>query len=164
MLYEGTNGIQAMDFLGRKLGLQKGQLFMNLLGEMHKTIAAAKNIPELADNAEKVEAAVNKLGEAAIHIGMKAMSEEVLTAFAFAHPFMEITGDMVIAWMLLWRAATASANMKKNEKDAAFYEGQIKSSEFFTHSILPITMGKMDAVLTTNSAVVEISEDAFGGK
>ena len=46
-IYEGTNGIQAMDLLGRKLGMNKGRPFMNLLGEMNKTIAAAKEIDSL---------------------------------------------------------------------------------------------------------------------
>lgn len=41
-IYEGTNGIQAMDLLGRKLGMKKGKLFMDLLGEMNKTIAEGK--------------------------------------------------------------------------------------------------------------------------
>ena len=48
--------------------------------------------------------------------------------------------------------------------DVAFYEGQLKSVEFFVHCVLPVTLGKMDAILATNSAVVEIEEDSFGGK
>ena len=47
LIYEGTNGIQAMDLLGRKLGLDKGTPIMNLFGEMQKTIADAKKTPEL---------------------------------------------------------------------------------------------------------------------
>ena len=50
------------------------------------------------------------------------------------------------------------------KKDKVFYEGQLKSVEFFTHSMLPVTFGKMDAILTGNSAVVDIPEDSFGGK
>jgi alkylation response protein AidB-like acyl-CoA dehydrogenase len=41
-IYEGTDGIQAMDLLGRKLGVAKGQVFLNLLGEIQKTMAQAK--------------------------------------------------------------------------------------------------------------------------
>jgi hypothetical protein len=48
-IYEGTNGIQAMDLLGRKLGMKKGKPFMDLLGEMNKTIATAKGIKGLED-------------------------------------------------------------------------------------------------------------------
>ena len=164
MLYEGTNGIQAMDLLGRKLGLNKGKPVMDLLGEMNKTIAIAKEIEELKEMAAKVEKAVNKLGEVGMHMGAVAMSEKVLDAFAFATPFLEATGDVVMAWMLLWRATLAAPKLKKKNKDTPFYEGQMKSCEFFTNNILPITIGKMIAILGTNSAVMEISEDAFGGK
>jgi hypothetical protein len=165
MIYEGTNGIQAMDLLGRKLGLNKGKPVMDLLEEIQKTIAMAADTRGLEDFAGRLEAAVNKLGEVAIHMGTTAMSPKALNAFAFAHPFMEICGDVVMAWMLLWRAAIAARKLENNpkKKDAVFYEGQIKSAEFFIFSILPITFGKMKAVLAANSAAVEIAEDAFGG-
>ena len=165
MIYEGTNGIQAMDLLGRKLGMNKGKPFMDFLGELQKTIAMAKSVSGLEDFAAKVEEAVNKLGEVALHMGMTAFSEKVLNAFAFAYPFMEVTGDVVMSWMLLWRATIAAQKLEKGakKKDAAFYEGQIKSAEFFLNSILPISLGKMKTIVVTNGAAVEISEDSFGG-
>jgi hypothetical protein len=165
MIYEGTNGIQAMDLLGRKLGMNKGKPFMDLLGEMQKTIATAKNVSGLEDFAAKLDEAVNKLGEVALHMGMTAFSDKVLNAFAFAYPFMEVTGDVVMSWMLLWRATIAAQKLEKGakKKDASFYEGQLKSVEFFLHSVLPITLGKMKAILITNGAAVEISEASFGG-
>ncbi len=165
MLYEGTNGIQAMDLLGRKLGLNKGKPFIDLLGEMQQTLSAAREISGMEDFAAKLEGVINKLGEVAFHMGTTAFSNNILNAFAFAHPFMEVTGDVVMAWMLLWRASIAALNLEKGarKKDAAFYEGQLKSAEFFFNSMLPVTSGKMKAILTTNGAAVEISEDSFGG-
>jgi alkylation response protein AidB-like acyl-CoA dehydrogenase len=165
MIYEGTNGIQAMDLLGRKLGLNKGKPVMDLLGEIQKTIAMATDTRGLEDFAARLESAVNKLGEVALHMGTMAMSPKVLSAFAFAHPFMEVCGDVVMAWMLLWRAAIAARKLENNpkKKDAVFYEGQIKSAEFFIYAILPITFGKMKAILAFNGAAVEIAEDSFGG-
>jgi len=165
MIYEGTNGIQAMDLLGRKLGLNKGKPVMDLLGEIQKSIAMAKDAQGLEDLAAKLEGIVDKLGEVALHMGMTAMSPKVMNAFAFAHPFMEVCGDVVMAWMLLWRAAIASNKLEKGakKKDVAFYQGQIKSAEFFIYSILPITVGKIKAILTTNGAAVDIDEKSFGG-
>ncbi len=165
MIYEGTNGIQAMDLLGRKLGINRGKPFMDLLSEMQKVITAAKSVSGLENFAAKVEEVVNKLGEVALHMGTTAMSPKVMNAFAFAYPFMEVTGDVVMSWMLLWRATIAARELEKGarKKDAAFYEGQLKSAEFFFYSVLPITLGKMRAILTTNSAAVEISDDSFGG-
>jgi alkylation response protein AidB-like acyl-CoA dehydrogenase len=165
MIYEGTNGIQAMDLLGRKLGLNKGKPVMDLLGEIQKSIAMAKDAQGLNDFAGRLEAAVNKLGEVALHMGTTAMSPKVLNAFAFAYPFMEVCGDVVMGWMLLWRAAIAARELenKPRKKDAAFYQGQIKSAEFFIFSILPITFGKMKAILAANGAAVDIDEKSFGG-
>jgi alkylation response protein AidB-like acyl-CoA dehydrogenase len=165
MIYEGTNGIQAMDLLGRKLGMNKGKPYMDLLGEMQRAITAAKSIPALENFSVQMEEAVNNLGEVALHMGMTAFSDKVLYAFAFAYPFMEVTGDVVMAWMLMWRATIAAQKLEKGakKKDVAFYQGQLKSAEFFFSSVLPITLGKMRTVLTTNGAAVEISEESFGG-
>jgi hypothetical protein len=166
LIYEGTNGIQAMDLLGRKLGMNKGKTIMDLLGEIQKTIAAARTNSRTEKFANKVEAAVNKLGEVALHLGKTAMSPDVMAAFANAYPFMEVAGDVVMSWLLLWRATIAAEKLDAGAKkrDAAFYEGQLKGVEFFTHSVLPVTLGKMDVVLGTNAAAVDISQDAFGGK
>jgi alkylation response protein AidB-like acyl-CoA dehydrogenase len=166
MIYEGTNGIQAMDLLGRKLGMNQGKPIMDLMVEMKKTIAQAKAIDSLNAYALRVEKAVNRLGEVAMHLGATAMSPKVTSAFAFAHPFMEASGDVVMAWMLLWRGVVAATQLDKGakKKDRAFYEGQMKSVQYFTQAVLPITMGKMDAIMTTCEAPIEITEDAFGGK
>ena len=93
------------------------------------------------------------------------MSDQQLNAFVFAHPFMEVCGDVILSWMLLWRASVAAEALEKGakKKDKDFYDGQIKSAEFFCHVILPITHGKINAILATNGAAIEISEAAFGG-
>jgi hypothetical protein len=166
-IYEGTNGIQAMDLLGRKLGMNEGKPIMDLLGEIQQTIAAAKSVSSLEAPAAKLEAAVNKLGETALHIGQTAFSLDTrMTAFAHAYSFMEVCGDVVFAWLLLWRACIAAQNLDNGakKKDAAFYEGQVKSAEFFANSILPVSRGKMNVILGSGSEAVDISADAFGGK
>jgi hypothetical protein len=166
-IYEGTNGIQAMDLLARKLGMSKGKPVMDLLGEIQQTLAAAKAIASLEDTAAKVEAAVNKLGEVMLHIGQAAMAmESRMSAFAHAYSFMEVCGDVVFAWLLLWRGSLAAQKLENGarKKDVAFYEGQIKSAQFFAHSILPVSTGKMNVILAADNAAIDISQDAFGGK
>jgi alkylation response protein AidB-like acyl-CoA dehydrogenase len=164
-IYEGTDGIQAMDLLGRKLGMDKGQVFMNFLGEIQKTIAQAKSEDGLDEMTAEFEKAVNRLGEVALHIGKSALSPKFKVAFAHAFPFLEVMGDVVMGWMLLWRAALARQNLNNGakKKDVDFYEGQVKTAEFFIQTLLPITMGKMNAIVMGSGAAVEISEAAFGG-
>lgn len=162
-IYEGTNGIQAMDLLGRKLGMKKGKPVMDLLGEVQSVIAKAKSVEALKALAEDLENAVNKFGEVALYMGKTAMSEKVLNAFAAAHPFMEITGDIVMGWMLLWRAIIASEKLDGKKKDKSFYLGQMKSAEFFIDTVIPVTLGKMNSVLKSSEAAISIPEDAFIG-
>jgi hypothetical protein len=177
-IYEGTNGIQAMDLLGRKLGMKGGVVFMNFLEEIQKITDRAKKINGLEDVAARVDAAANRLGETAMYLGKTAISSEFKVAFAFAKPFLDVMGDVCMAWMLLWRATLAVPKLEKlvggldlkarqekadKSKDAAFYEGQLQSAKYFINSILPITMGKMNAIEAGDAATVEIPEAAFGG-
>jgi alkylation response protein AidB-like acyl-CoA dehydrogenase len=164
MIYEGTNGIQSMDLLGRKLGMKKGKLIMDLMGEIMAITGAAKQIESIKAHAEKVEGALNKLGEVAMKLGKTAMSEKVLTAFAFSYPFMEVAGDVVMAWMLLWRAKIAAEKLESaKKKDLPFYEGQIKSAQYFCNTVLPTTLGKMNAILAMDGAAIDIDEASFIG-
>ncbi len=86
-IYEGTSGIQAMDMLARKMGKKEGRVFMNLLQEINKTIAQAREIEGPAALAADVEAAVNRLGEVSMAMGKRAMSLEFKVAFAHSLPF-----------------------------------------------------------------------------
>lgn len=165
-IYEGTDGIQAMDLLARKLPMNEGKVFMGMIKEMQDVAEKAKATKGLEALAEKYEEAVNKLQETAMEIGMRAMSEKFKTAFAHSVPFLMLIGDIIIAWMLLWRAviATEKLDAGAKKKDAAFYEGQLKTAEYFIQTIIPTTFGKMEAVKIGCDASIEISDEAFGEK
>ncbi len=165
-IYEGTNGIQAMDLLGRKLGQNKGKSVMDLLAKITGTIALAREIKALEPLAETVDAAVDKLMETARALGTRVMSEEINIAFAYAHPFMDAFGDMIMAWMLLWRAVVASRKLagRTKKKDAAFYQGMIQSARSFIHTVLPVSKAKMDIVMAGNSAALDIADEGFASK
>ena len=176
-IYEGTNGIQAMDLLGRKLGMKEGKVFMDFLKEIQKTIDSAKEIEGLQTLAEELEEIKNKFGETTMKLGSSAMSMNFKTAFSFATPFQTVMGEVVMGWMLLWRAVVAKPALEKivggldeearlakinKNKNAAYYKGQIKSAEYFIQSILPVSLGKMAAIEKGSSAVVDIPEASFG--
>ena len=165
-IYEGTNGIQAMDLLGRKLGLSKGKAYQNLVKEMRTLVETTKGVSGLETLAADTEQAVDKLEEAALSIGRAARSEKMMNAFAHAYSFMEVTGDAVMAWMLLWRASVATKKLSNGskKKDLAFYDGQVKSAKYFITSVIPLTLAKADTIIAGDDTVTQISEDAFGGK
>jgi len=163
-IYEGTDGIQAMDLLGRKLGMQKGAVFMNFLGEIGKTVELAKSTGSLDDLAEEVGVLVDLFGKAAMHLGQKAMSTEFKTAFAHSVPFLDVMGDVVTAWMLLWRAAIASQKISRGpkKKEMSFYEGQVQSARYFILNELEVTKGRIQSILKFGASAVEISNASFG--
>lgn len=176
-IYEGTTGIQAMDFLGRKLGMKKGKVFKGLLMKIMECVNNAKSIPELEDIASMLEKTTGKLGETALKLGQSAASPKVLEAFALACPFLDCSREIVMGWMHLWRATVASEALakilkdadddKKKEileknKDAAFYHGQIQTARYFINSVLPVTSGKMDAVTIMEPAPMVMTDAAFG--
>jgi alkylation response protein AidB-like acyl-CoA dehydrogenase len=177
-IYEGTNGIQAMDLLGRKLGMKNGAVFMQFLTEIQNTIAEAKQVNGLTNLAEKVEESVKRLGEIAMHLGKKVVSSEIKPAFAFAHPFLKAMGDVILAWMHLWRMTAAKPKLEKlaggsdevlikekaaKNKEIAFLDGQLKTGEYFINVVIPETLGKMNAIEAMENAPVTIHEKSFGG-
>ena len=164
-IYEGTSGIQAMDLLGRKLGMKKGTVFVAFLDEMKKTVAAARGIPALETLANDLDDAIKRLGETASRLGKTAMSMEVKVAFAHSLPFLEVMGDVIMGWMLLWRASVAAKKLEKNcsKSDSAFYNGQLKTAEFFLSTVLPGTMGRMNAIAGMCPAAIDIDDEGFGG-
>ncbi|WP_299977216.1 acyl-CoA dehydrogenase [Desulfobacula sp.] len=179
MIYEGTNGIQAMDLIGRKLSMNKGESFQYFIDLMKKTVEEAKGIKGIEGLVEKVTHAVSRLETLAREIGQRARSEKALNAYAFAHPFLEVTGDVTFAWMHLWRASVAAPKLAKKvgsldkeavaakaskNKDAAFYAGQIESAKFFINTLLPSAYGKMDAILEGDTSVEDILTVSFGSK
>ena len=164
-IYEGTNGIQAMDLLGRKLSLNKGEAVKGLIGKINEIIETAKGQNVLNDLAVEAEKTILKLEQTIEHVGPMVRSDKMLTAFSHAYSFMEVTGDIVMAWMLLWRATIAVEKLENGtkRKDTDFYTGQIRSAQFFIHSVLPVSRGKMDVILESDDAAILISENSFGG-
>jgi len=165
-IYEGTNGIQAMDLLFRKLGQDGGRPILDIAGEIRDTIAAAAEVERTAGMADAIEKALIRLEEVGRHLGTTAMYGKLPVAAAHAHPFLEVCGDVMVAWMLLWRARVAAQALAAGakRKDEAFYEGQVRSAEFYTQNILPVTLGKMDVILSGSSVVVDIPEEAFAAR
>jgi hypothetical protein len=170
-IYEGTNGIQAMDLLGRKLGMKQGTVYMALVSQVQRVISDAKQIAVLSQLAVKLEHTVSAMAELAMFMGTTAMSGQVKKAFANASPFLDITGDVIMGWMLLWRAVTAAkklyadpaAGAAPENKKNAFYHGQIKSAEYYILNVLPVTAGKIRGVIEGGCAMVDITDMAFGG-
>ena len=155
-IFEGTDGIQAMDLLGRKLGMKNGAVFLSLISEIRNTINLAKQIDTLKPLSTAVALATTQLDDIARLLIEQTAGPDYKTAYAHAYPFMMAMGDVIMAWMLLWRAVVSTpklealvgslddeAKVQKLEKDkrAAFYHGQLQSARYYINTVLPDVTG-----------------------
>ena len=178
-LYEGTNGIQAMDLLGRKLPMAGGKLFAFLMSRMDEPIKQAKSSAALKSYAERLEHGRAELVKITQHVGQQAGGKEFLLGFLNATPLLEIFGDVISAWMLLWQAAIAEKKFEslanaagakdeaarkkliRDNHEAAYLAGKLMSARFMIGTQLPKVDGKVLAILSNETAALEIEEVSF---
>jgi len=180
-IYEGANGIQALDLVGRKLALKNGAYFMNLIGEMNETIAGYREVPDLKDLAEDVQKAVAALGETGFFFAQCAGQKDFLTPISNAYPFLMMMGKVIAGWFLLWEAGVAMEKLDvlsqdkgvesrdpaawqafiRESKDAAFYSGKIFSARYFIRNILPEAEAAARGIRSKDMSVMEIPEESF---
>jgi len=136
MIYEGTNGIQAMDLVGRKLALNGGravQAFFKVVGD---DVAAGKADPATADFAARLEKANGELQQATVWFLQNGMQNPDNVG-AGAQPYLHLMG--IVATGLMWlRMASAAATLKAaGEGDAAFLDAKLVTARYFAERIMP---------------------------
>lgn len=178
-IYEGTNGIQALDLVGRKLVIKRGQLFKRLIGETEVFLDWARKNFELRELVATFEASREQLIQVTKYFGLKGMTADYVVPLLYATPYLELFGDVAIGFMLLWQALIAhrrlqeiyvDAGAKDSEsqkevlaknRSAAFYRGKVASAEFFITNVLSLSRGKAKAIMSGQRAAVDIPEESF---
>jgi hypothetical protein len=160
-IYEGANGIQAMDLVGRKLGMKRGMVFMTFLGEMQGFIAKAKEHPALKDCVAEFEKSVEDLQGIAMTFMGKNMSGEVLYVLLQATPFLKFMGNTVMAWLLGEQALLAADKLAalgkgKDDPEAAFYDSKVKTARFFYKNLLPENRSLTQGILSEDSSALDV--------
>ena len=135
-IYEGTNGIQAMDLLGRKMRAQKGMVFMKWLQGANKEISAAKACSATAEIAGEVEKAVGHLGATAMHLSQLAMGGKLEEAMVQATPYLNLFGAVALGIHSLEQAVVAQAAIDAGSTEA-FYKGKILNARYYVANHLP---------------------------
>lgn len=138
MIYEGTNGVQAMDLVGRKLAQNGGraiQAFFKLVGD---EIATAKGNDAVSDFAGRLEKALGDLQAATMWFMANGM-QNPNNVGAGAHSYMHLLG--IVATGLMWlRMATAAAALKAaGEGDMAFLDAKLVTARYFSERVMPET-------------------------
>jgi alkylation response protein AidB-like acyl-CoA dehydrogenase len=141
-IYEGTNGVQALDLLGRKMRQGSGMLFMTWLDECNKELEAARATKRMDDDVAALERARDHLGATAMHLGGLGMQGNVKGAMLQATPFLNLFGTVVLGLHALWQARVAHEAMDAGADglaaaDVHFYKGKIANSKFYARNMLP---------------------------
>ncbi|MDD4862088.1 MAG: acyl-CoA dehydrogenase, partial [Smithellaceae bacterium] len=162
LIYEGTNGIQAMDLLGRKLGMKKGLYFMNLLGLTQAAVAEAKGNDSLKAEAAIVEGALNACAETAMAFA-KMMKTTPFVPLIGAADFLNCLSDALVGWLHIWMANAAVKGLASaaSDKDKAFYSGKIEGARFFINRIAGLVPAKLENLKKDEQSAMNISEEAF---
>jgi len=136
MIYEGTNGVQAMDLVGRKLAMNGGRAVQALFRIVGEEVAAAKGDPATADFAARLEKANGELQAATVWFMQNGLQNPDNVG-AGAHPYMHLMG--IVAVGLMWlRMAVAAAKLKAaGEGDIAFLDAKLVTARYFAERIMP---------------------------
>ena len=142
-IYEGTTGIQAQDLLGRKMTMKGGKAAQLLFAEISKAIADASTYDELKPYADKMKAELKQAQEVMIALMPHALSD-VERYLSDATLFLEMMGNIVVAWQWLKQATVATRTLLTQNPqgdELAFYEGKIHTMKYFFHYEIPKNLG-----------------------
>ena len=135
-IYEGANGIQAMDLVGRKLGQGGGAAVQAFFALVDGECAAARTKPELADLAERTEKANGELKAATMWLMQNGMTDPN-NAGAGAHHYMHIMGIVALGLMWLRMGEVAVEALAAGVGDKAFYEAKLVTGRYFGERFTP---------------------------
>ncbi len=178
-IYEGTNGIQALDLVGRKLRMNQGALFREFMAVVGETAARSRQNQRLQGIVDAFDEAKSHLVKTVEYFAGQAASGEKMIPILQAAPFLELFGDVAVGHMMLWQAeiadrklrdmydkAGANTTEEKLElmianKEAAFYRGKTASAEFFSSSVLSQAKGKASAIMSGDLSAVRIPKECL---
>jgi alkylation response protein AidB-like acyl-CoA dehydrogenase len=135
-IYEGTNGVQAMDLVGRKLPMNGGRALQSFLKLVADEVAQAKGNEKLAGVAEALEKASGQLGAATMWLMQNAMQNPDNAGAGAVH-YMHILGIVSTGLMWLRMAKAASTLLDEGEGDARYLEAKLVTARFFAERVMP---------------------------
>lgn len=138
MIYEGTNGIQALDLVGRKLAKDGGRAIQLFFSVVTDEIAVARTVPELADFAARLEQAVGDLQASTLWLMQNGLTNPD-NAGAASVPYMHLMGIVAVGMMWLRMATAARRLLAAGEGDPAFLNAKLITARFYAERIMPDT-------------------------
>jgi alkylation response protein AidB-like acyl-CoA dehydrogenase len=173
-IYEGTNGIQALDLLGRKMRLKGGGVFIAWLQDINEFLQANADHPALAAEIAAVDRGKNAIAECAFHFtaigkgdpeGALLGATPFLEAFGYVESGRLLTEAAIIAHSTLSEIfSAAGADTPEKERavvevnpEAKFYDGKIKIGRFFAANLLPKASFLAETIKSSDRSALEIT-------
>ena len=162
MLYEGTNGIQALDLVGRKMPAHAGRYLRRFFHPVSEMIAGHKKDARTAKLADALERAFGALQLATAQIARTSMKDPE-EAGAAATDYLRLLGLVGMGAMFLRSAGIAHARLAEPDigADAGFYRAKLASAQFFTDRVLPQATALFLAIKSGKESVMALDEAAF---
>jgi hypothetical protein len=163
-IYEGTNHIQAMDLVGRKIGQAGGANLQAFLADVSRFVQKHAGDKTLGPAVKTLAAAQEALGSTAMRMLMWFQTGKVALVPLHANRFLGMMAETAVAWMLLEGAAIALE--KKNgvatgHPDIGFYDGKVIAALYYARNILPTVELKAKQMAEEDKTPLEISDAGF---
>ena len=158
-IYEGTNGIQGLDLVGRKLARDKGQSAMELLEDLTQVVVDAR-AADLLDIADTLEASLVSCKEAANTI-LTGAAEDWTVLSASAYNMLMLMGTTVAGAMLVKSAVAATHLNKAGEGNTRFNNNKVITAKFFAQHVMPRNTGFFEAVKAGSETVMGLGVEDF---
>ncbi|MDG1995019.1 MAG: acyl-CoA dehydrogenase C-terminal domain-containing protein [Emcibacteraceae bacterium] len=159
-IYEGTNGIQAMDLVGRKLPMKNGEVIREYFTMIQTAIDENKSNSELEKYATLLEKALQRQQAATMWLMQNAMNDPD-QAGATAHYYLNIMALVSMGYFWLEMVKKATEMLANGEGDSGYLEDKIITADFFFNHILPETTSLRYKVEAGASDVMALSADKF---
>jgi len=159
-IYEGTNGIQAMDLVGRKLPKDGGRGVRALFDMVSRDIADAKTAGDPAGVATALEPAFMDLQAATMWLAQNGMANPD-NAGAGAYAYMDLMGLVSLGWMWIKIAAAAQRALDGGAEDRAFHEAKLITARFYGERELPLSSALRRKIEAGAEAVMKIPAEVF---
>jgi hypothetical protein len=163
-IYEGTNHIQAMDLVGRKLGQAGGANLQAYLGDVAKFVGANSTHPVLGTEVKRLGLAQEALAGSAMKLLGWFQAGRVELVPLNANRFLAMMSELTVAWLLLDGAIIADAAAKKvvaGHPDAAFYAGKVQAALYYARTCLPNVEAGARAMGDEDRTPLDIADAAF---
>jgi Acetyl-CoA dehydrogenase C-terminal like/Acyl-CoA dehydrogenase, C-terminal domain len=157
-IYEGTNGVQALDLVGRKLPARAGRSLRRFFHPVSEFIEAHAHDAALAEFVQPLSKAFARLQQATAQIARAGFARPEEAAAA-ATDYLRLFGLTALAYV--WTRAAEAALRRLDSDEPAFYRAKLATARFFMQRLLPQTSALLSAIASGGRSITDFEEAAF---